>query len=194
MKTVILTMTSGEGHNSIAKVLSAQFAKMDIQSEIVDIFRNDGWEYQFNKLGYLWACRFFPKTYDYFWKALKFRNSNKRYSGIAQKEVEKIADDVFERVRLMNFDFLVAVHPYCAILCDLWKRQGKIADKKRLRCLRTFCPTPCGIGNLLRLRSYPDYARIFATCRQRLYAATNDSLRFSRGGKIFAKTGKKPSA
>ena len=50
-------MTSGEGHNSIAKVLSAQFAKMDIQSEIVDMFRNDGWEYQFNKLGYLWACR-----------------------------------------------------------------------------------------------------------------------------------------
>lgn len=142
MKTVILTMTSGEGHNSIAKVLSAQFAKMDIQSEIVDIFRNDGWEYQFNKLGYLWACRFFPKTYDYFWKALKFRNSNKRYSGIAQKEVEKIADDVFERVRLMNFDFLVAVHPYCAILCDLWKRQGKIADKKAFALLTDILPHP----------------------------------------------------
>ena len=135
-------MTSGEGHNSIAKVLSAQFAKMDIQSEIVDIFRNEGWEYQFKKLGNRWSWEFFPQTNDYFWKVLKFRNSNKRYSGIAQKEVEKIADDVFERVRLMNFDFIVAVHPYCAILWALWQRQGKIHDKKAFALLTDSLPDP----------------------------------------------------
>ena len=142
MKCIILTMTSGEGHNNTAKALAEQFAQTGVESEIVDIFKNDGFEYRFNSWGYLFVCKRFPRTYDFFWKKLKFRNSERRYHGIAQKEVDKIADDVAEKVRSVGCDFFVCVHPYCAMLCDKWKRQGKFADKKAVAILTDVLPHP----------------------------------------------------
>lgn len=142
MKAIILTMTSGEGHNSIAKSLARQFEILGVQSQIVDIFAHNKWEYQFNNLGYLFACKYFPKTYDYFWRKLKFRNSDRRYHGVAQREVDGIADFVFNKIKDEAFDFFVAVHPYCAMLCDKWKRQGRFLNKKAFAVLPDALPHP----------------------------------------------------
>lgn len=142
MKAIILTMTTGEGHNNVAKSLAKQFESLGVQSQIVDIFAHDKWEYQFNNLGFLLACKYFPKTYDYFWKKLKFRSSDRRYHGVAQNEVDKIADFVFEKIKDEPFDFFVAVHPYCAMLCDKWKRQGRFLDKKAFAILTDVLPHP----------------------------------------------------
>ncbi len=142
MKAIILTMTSGEGHNNVAKSLAKQFEILGVQSQIVDVFAHNKWEYQFNNLGYLLACKYFPKTYDYFWKKLKFRNSDRRYHGVAQREVDGIADFVFNKIKDEAFDFFVAVHPYCAMLCDKWKRQGRFAGKKAFAVLTDILPHP----------------------------------------------------
>ncbi len=142
MKAVILTMTSGEGHNHVAKALAEQFQLNDIETQIVDIFAHDGLEYKFNSLGYVFACKYLAKPYDYFWKKLKFRKSSRRYHGTAQREVDKIADDVFEQIEKDNFDFVVSVHPYCAMLCDKWKRQGRLTGKKSFAILTDMLPHP----------------------------------------------------
>lgn len=142
MKAIILTVTTGEGHNNVAKSLAKQFDSMGVQSKIVDVFAHDKWEYQFNSLGYFLACKYFPKSYDYFWRKLKFRNSNRRYHGVAQNEVDKIANFVFEQLKDEDFDFFIAVHPYCAMLCDTWKRQGLFLDKKAFAVLTDVLPHP----------------------------------------------------
>lgn len=142
MKAIILTMTSGEGHNNIARTLCGQLEKDGIESETIDIFAHNGFEYKFNNWGYLFICSHFPKTYDYFWRKLKFRNSNRRYHGIAQREVEKVADFVRYKVSEADADFFICVHPYCAVLCDLWKRQGYFADKKVFALLTDLLPHP----------------------------------------------------
>lgn len=142
MKAIILTMTSGEGHNNMSKVISKQLAEHGVESEIVDIFKHDGFEYRFNNWGYLFICSYFPKTYDYFWKQLKFRKSERRYHGIAQQEVEKVADKISSRVDEIGCDFFVCVHAYTAMLCDYWRRQGKYADKKVFALLPDILPHP----------------------------------------------------
>lgn len=142
MKAIILTMTSGEGHNSVAKALAEQFAHNGVEARIVDIFSHNNFEYKFNSLGYVFACKYFAKTYDHFWKKLKFRNSNRRYHGIAQREVDGIADKVYRQIANQSFDFLVSVHPYCAMLCDKWKRQGKFTEQKTFAILTDMLPHP----------------------------------------------------
>lgn len=142
MKALILTMTSGEGHNNIARTLCNQLAQTGIESETIDIFAHNELEYKFNNMGYLFACSHFPKTYDYFWKKLKFRKSEKRYRGVAQREVEKVSDFVRKKAERANADFFLCVHPYCAILCDFWKRKGYFADKKVIAILTDILPHP----------------------------------------------------
>lgn len=142
MKAIILSVTSGEGHNSIAKIIAEELAERGIQTDIVDIFRHDGFEYRFNKWGYLFLCKYLPKSYDFCWKILKFRKSEKRYHGVAQREVEKVADKIAERVDELTADFFVCVHPYTAMLCDYWKRCGKYTDKKAFAVLTDLLPHP----------------------------------------------------
>lgn len=142
MKAIILSMTSGEGHNCIAKVIATELAKRGIESDIVDIFRHDSFEYRFNNLGYLFLCKYLPRSYDFCWKILKFRKSEKRYHGTAQREVEKVAGKISARVDELGCDFFVCVHPYCAMMCDFWRRQGKYPDKKVFAVLTDLLPHP----------------------------------------------------
>lgn len=127
MKCTIFTMTSGEGHNRIAKAVAEEFERRSVQCKIINIFRHDGIEYRFNDWGYRFVCERFPRSYDYFWKKLKFRSNDKRYTGIAQKEIERAADKVAAQVE--DCDFFLCVHPYCAVLCDYWKRTGRFSQK-----------------------------------------------------------------
>lgn len=142
MKAVILTMTSGEGHNQIAKTVAEKLRQMGVECEITDIFRHDGFEYRFNNWGYLFLCRYLPHCYDFVWKKLKFRKSSRRYHGTAQKEVEKIADTIEAKIGSADFDFFVCTHPYCAMLCDFWKRHGKFTNKKSFALLTDILPHP----------------------------------------------------
>ena len=103
-------MTSGEGHNRIAKAVAEEFERRSVQCKIINIFRHDGIEYRFNDWGYRFVCERFPRSYDYFWKKLKFRSNDKRYTGIAQKEIERAADKVAAQVE--DCDFFLCVHPY----------------------------------------------------------------------------------
>lgn len=135
-------MTSGEGHNRIAKVIAAELAERGIESDIVDIFRHDGFEYRFNNWGYLFLCKYLPRSYDFCWKILKFRKSEKRYHGTAQREVEKVADKISQRVDELGCDFFVCVHPYTAMLCDFWRRNNKYLDKKVFAVLTDLLPHP----------------------------------------------------
>ena len=148
MKGIILSMTSGEGHNSIAKVIASELAERGVETDIVDIFKHDGFEYRFNNWGYLFLCKYFPKSYDFCWKILKFRNSKRRYHGTAQREVQKVANKIAQRVEELgnanppSADFFVCVHPYCAMLCDYWRRKGKFTDKKVFAVLTDLLPHP----------------------------------------------------
>ena len=146
MKAVILSVTSGEGHNVIAKVIASELHKRNVQTEIVDIFKHDGFEYRFNNWGYLFLCKYLPRSYDFCWKILKFRKSTRRYHGTAQREVQKVAEEISRRVDKLeqdsSVDFFVCVHPYTAILCDYWKRCGKHTNKKAFAVLTDLLPHP----------------------------------------------------
>ena len=146
MKALILSMTTGEGHNSIAKTIAEELTARGIEADVFDIFRCDGFEYRLNKWGYLFLCKHLPKIYDFCWQRLKFRKSEKRYHGPTQQEVQKVANKIAEHVdelgRDVPVDFFVCVHPYAAILCDYWRRQGKYRDKKVFAILTDLLPHP----------------------------------------------------
>ena len=141
-------MTTGEGHNSIAKVIAQEFAERGVETEIVDIFKHDGFEYRFNTWGYLFLCKYLPRSYDFCWKILKFRKSERRYHGTAQREVQKVANEIAQRIEELgrvappSADFFVCVHPYTAILCDYWKRRGQFPNKKAFAVLTDLLPHP----------------------------------------------------
>ena len=67
MKALILTMTCGEGHNSIARTISGFLTEKGVESEIMDIYRGHKFSGALNNKAYLFFCRHFPKLYEKLW-------------------------------------------------------------------------------------------------------------------------------
>ena len=64
MKVLILTMTAGEGHNSIARALSKQFDETGIENKIYDIYSSNRRKFIINSKGYLLCYKFIPHIYS----------------------------------------------------------------------------------------------------------------------------------
>jgi len=77
-KVLIVTMTTGEGHNALARAFSAQLANENVELKTVQLYYYSERRVAFENKLYLTGCKFFPKTYDFFWNKLVNRDPEKR--------------------------------------------------------------------------------------------------------------------
>ena len=77
-KVLILTMTCGEGHNAIAKSIANELTKNNTDCKIVDVFESKPKLKKFYNDSYLFLCKHFPKTYQFFWQKQRGRRNKPR--------------------------------------------------------------------------------------------------------------------
>lgn len=125
-KLLILSMTCGEGHNTIAKALSKEATFQGIKNKIVDIYDSNKFEKFFNNYSYLFAMKYFPKVFEFFWFKYRKRNPDKRYNGGLQIQIKDVEKTIKKEIENFNPDAIICSHFYAgAILANL-KRKNEL--------------------------------------------------------------------
>ena len=121
MKALIFTMSCGEGHNAIAKSISQEFDKKNIENKIVQTFGfNHRREVRENKQ-YLWICKHFPHIYEHFW--LKLRAQDKSTDKLPYY-VKPCLKFFQKEIKEYNPDIIVCTHSYASAVISYMKKQN----------------------------------------------------------------------
>ena len=129
-KILILTVTAGEGHNSIAKAIENELIdKCEVR--VVDLFKtfSTKTKARFINNGYMWACRNFPNTYNLFFRILQKRNPNRRETSFAQSTIKKETPKLDNLVKEYCPDVIICTHFYPAIILTNLRKKQTISAK-----------------------------------------------------------------
>jgi processive 1,2-diacylglycerol beta-glucosyltransferase len=122
MKTLILTVTTGEGHNSTAKALKKQLEENGHECEILDIYLNiNKGLYDIVSKGYLLTVDKFKKLYSKVYTKLEHRNE--RQISIPRIVNGVIEKKTYETIINYNPDVIIYTHAFCGILLDVIKEK-----------------------------------------------------------------------
>ena len=131
-KYLILTVTAGEGHNSIAKALNNELSKNpDNKILQVDLFKRFATisKVKFIDSGYTMVCKMMPGIYNMAFRALQKRKPEKRDSSIAQTVVKKETKKLLKHIEEENPDVIICTHFFPAIILTNLKKERKIGAK-----------------------------------------------------------------
>ncbi len=123
MKVLILTITAGEGHNSTAKAIQAQFETM----QGVECRTLDTYEY-LNKLladtvseGYLLSTSMVPKTYSKFYRLAEKRTKTAEDMTALRLSSNVMAKKLKRYTDVYKPDVVICTHIFAAMIVDVMK-------------------------------------------------------------------------
>ncbi len=125
MKVLILTVTTGQGHNQAAKTLKSYLEKnQGVQAEILDAFEyiNQGLK-EIVSRGYLMSAKRLPKIYGKAYRMAEKRDSENGYIMRATSSI--MAKKLIKFVEEYDADVIVCTHVFAAMLITDIKRRFK---------------------------------------------------------------------
>lgn len=131
-KYLILTVTAGEGHNSIAKAIENELAKNENNViEKVDIFKEFATpaKVKFINDGYILACKHLPKLYNMFFRMYQKRNPARRKTCPAQGTVRKETPRLLKLIEEKQPDVIICTHFYPATIITNLRKKYEINAK-----------------------------------------------------------------
>ena len=119
MKGLILSITTGQGHNQTAMVLSEAFNQNGIDCRFIDVYKyiNPALSTSVNQL-YLMSTKTLPKVYGRMYRMLEKRETP---SDIGLKGMDKLTNSILSK-KLIKFlsdekpDFVICTHVFSALL------------------------------------------------------------------------------
>ena len=87
MRTLIISMTCGEGHNYIAKAIKSELDTLNEDSKIIQLYGYSSKEVQKQNKMFLNVCKYAPSIYEKIWLKLRSRNP-KRPSSVVKKTIK----------------------------------------------------------------------------------------------------------
>lgn len=128
-KYLVLTVTAGEGHNSIAKAISSELSKNpDNQIMQVDLFKRFASISKVKLIdsGYTMVCKFIPEIYNLIFRSLQKQKPEKRDSSIAQAVVKRETKKLLNHVIQEDPDVIICTHFFPAIILTNLRNEKKI--------------------------------------------------------------------
>ena len=139
MKILIFSMTCGQGHNMIAKSLSESFLNLGAETKIMQFYQTDK-EIKRGNQNYLFACKYFPKLYEFVWNKLKDKNL---YNGKLPYFAKKSFNYFISEINSYKPDIIVCTHSYASAIISYMK-ENKMLSPNILTAtiLFDFCLAP----------------------------------------------------
>ena len=125
MKVLILTMSSGEGHNSFARAISEECRNRGHEEEVWDIFSYDKLTHAFNEKGFVLLMKYFRKPYSLVWEYQIKRDPDKWTTGIFVNSLKKLKKRILEKLAECKPDVVICTHYYAADAMSLLVHEGK---------------------------------------------------------------------
>jgi len=141
MKVLILTMTCGEGHNSIAKAVKEAFENSGDEISLINIYRSNKKLYSINEKGYGFCKKYIPHIYEKVWLSFKKRAPEKRDTAAVHKYVKKVQKDIFTEIESYQPDAIVCTHYYASTIVSDYIKINKL-NAKSYAILTDFLPHP----------------------------------------------------
>lgn len=151
-KVLLLTVTAGEGHNSVAKALKDKFESYEnVEVKMVDIFKSYSSKAKvfFIDDAYRAACKYALEPYNYVYRILQKRDPAKRETMAAQGTVLKETPYILKEIAEYKPDLIVCSHFYGAIaltnLRKFYNIEAKIGAILTDYCVHPFWEGTIGI-------------------------------------------------
>lgn len=119
-----MSITAGEGHNSVAKAMKSYFESRDIQSDVLDTYRFISKELAACvSKGYLFVSSKMKRPYE-----MAYRMAERRHGSSYSLSNARILNHIFineinEFIKDYSPDVIVFTHPFVGIILDLLKQK-----------------------------------------------------------------------
>ena len=124
MRVLLLSVTCGEGHNTMAKALKESFEKQNQQVKIVQVFGYDDKRIKRENSLFLFACKYIPHIYDKVWNSLRKKNTRENLPSCLKKAYQYVEEQITE----FKPDIIVATHNYGSTILSVMKKEGKLEN------------------------------------------------------------------
>ena len=125
MKILIMTMTSGEGHNSFARAIAEECARRGHEWEVWDIFSTKPNAHALNDKGYVLLTKYFRAPYSAVWEYQIKRSPDRWTTGIFVQSLKTLKKDVLKKLEDSRPDVVICTHYYAADAMSLLAHEGK---------------------------------------------------------------------
>lgn len=127
MKTLIISMTCGEGHNYIAKAIKRELDEKKEDSKIIQLYGYSEKEIQKQNKLFLSACKYIPRIYEPIWLNLRKRNPKKK-SSIINGVIKDCKDYILKEILDYNPDNIVCTHNNAGAVIGYLKKNNLISN------------------------------------------------------------------
>lgn len=164
-KILIITVTAGEGHNSISKALVNKLSQNpENEVKLVDLYKDFSTKFKVNMVndGYLLACKLVPNIYNIIYRQLQKLKPENRDKSIVQGSVRKETPKILNCIYSFKPDVIIMTHFYPSIIITNLKKYYPI-NAKTISILTDYCVHPfweCAIGVDNMITPSEDYHKI----------------------------------
>ncbi len=138
MKTLIFSMTCGEGHNTIAKAIKNAIEMKGEQCQICQLYGFSEKEIARQNKMFLRACKFIPHIYGAVWNRMR----KKPFKGYINGVVKDCYDYVLEKIEAYQPDVIVCTHNNAGAVISKLKKEGKLNKVKTYSIVFDYCICP----------------------------------------------------
>jgi len=142
MRVLIISVTCGEGHNSIARAIKNELTQRNHEAEIIDLYENSKFDQFLNDKAFIFAQKTIPKLYEKIWFMEKKRVPEKRYSGGLQPALKKPKNHILNKIQKYSPDAILCTQSYPSGLINNYIRDGLIPNIKTYTILTDYCVHP----------------------------------------------------
>lgn len=140
MKAMVITMTCGEGHNTIARSLVGEFNKKGIESCMVETYGFDLRRVAFENHRFLWAVRHVPQIYNKIWNYMRIRDYS---TDKIPRYVKKCLPYFIQKIDEFKPDIIVCTHSYASAVISYMKKAHLLNENIVTgTILHDFCLSP----------------------------------------------------
>ena len=141
MKVIILTMSTGNGHNIASNALRDYLKSQDVDAKVIDAYKY--FNRQLSNLlekGYLYGTKYFPRVYGKFYSSMERHNPESKlaWSTFSNSIVSR---QFAKYISKQEPDVVIPTHPLAAVLMSEYKRK-KFVDTKTIGIVTDFCILP----------------------------------------------------
>lgn len=143
-KVLIISMTCGEGHNTVSKAIKEKLEEVGFEAKIIELFSYSEARVKFENWQYLFACKYLRLPFSVGWEVMNKSNPNKRDKLSIHKTVKKALANLKKTIDEYQPSAIVTTHPYSNVAVNDMLKLGMIDRQniKTVSILTDYCVHP----------------------------------------------------
>lgn len=127
MRVLIVTVTTGEGHNSAARSLVEQFKASGVDVVVEDMYKYvSRFMYSMMDKGFLFSVKHMPKQFGQVYSVLERRESVRKFAELISSN-RQLAKKFASYFRGYMPDVIITTHVFASLVLNVLKRQGQLS-------------------------------------------------------------------